>query len=487
MSLTQIMGLANNAAAFSQNDLLEQMFGEGVASLSKALPLTTNGVGGVSGASLIGEDLSNVLKWIVQKPGDFAPFMKRWWFFQALSLLAEETIVSRLSRGSNSTRTETGLGPTDAPVIERIQTPVKFRGKTFSVSHAMQLIGSRIYGDVKALVSYSLLMAMIMEGERDFLWGDTALDPLNIDGLFKQNLTDADHLVDLSTKSVSGTRPIITGGGALNLEHIINKMPVALGAGGIHTAMALSPFEKVSLGINENTKERWIGESAVVPGLSVEQITQHFGDKPLDLVWHKALMYERGRENLIPIDPADPYLHPSRAKKDHSAPVVTPQAGGYMKDDTYYYGIAAVNNLGGEGEIVMQSAGVIIDPTNGQAELVWNHGTDPTVKSYRIFRSTINGTDRNKMVFLTEVPKSGATSQTWVDEGILVPGSRKAVMMNEAFVSVPQLEAPKTVDMARNDFSDVQALNWSLGLRLSDKGRSQVQFSNIGGSVANAA
>ena len=148
MNLDSILGLVSRGShhAQSEQELLTQMlYGPGGGgSLSKALPLATDAVAGLNGGSLIGESLDRVMRYILQQPGDFAPLIKRYWFYKALSVLEQNVIMSRLSRGHSSTRVQGKLGPVDAPVFERQSTVIKFRGKTFSVTDAMQLEGSRI-------------------------------------------------------------------------------------------------------------------------------------------------------------------------------------------------------------------------------------------------------------------------------------------------------------------------------------------------------
>ena len=102
----------------------------------------------------------------------------------------------------------------------------------------------------------------------------------------------------------------------------------------------------------------------------VDQVVTDFGRRAIDLVWSLFLDFNRGKLYDVPLDPSNSDLfHPSVPDQLAAASFAgAASAGGYLPNDTYYYGIAPVGDIG-EGAIRLLSTGYTADNTNGTVDL----------------------------------------------------------------------------------------------------------------------
>jgi len=488
LNMQQMDAFGNSAFGATQAQLYQgTLFSLGEDEIIKAL--ATDGVVGTDGSAMIGESLDPVVKRITLDPENYTPILRRFYTYDAKAVVEEFNRVNSHGRSGGSFRAQGQIGVQDAASYTRYTENVRFVGQTGAVTVELQNAAKAKFGDIKAIEAFYRLQKLLLDIDRDLLWGNSSLNPLSWRGLFQQSSSESQFNSNKATTSVAGSRQTYTGGGTLTASDIRNQASKPLGFNGRYTACYLSPQEIEVIGSSQDTNLRWYLEdqkSAIALGMTVEQIKTAFG--PIDLVWDIWLNYEGGRLNPNPEDPTDSTkFHTDAPSVLAVAPTGAAASGGYLPVDTYYYAIAPVNEVG-EGPIKFLASGYTTDNTNGTVDITVTHNADTSdVKGYRIFRSTTNNTDYTKMRFVKEVAiNTSAATQVLSDDGSIVPGSRRAFLINERSSAIGALQAPTMRDLPMIDNTHRFTVDAQLMVHLYANQHMFV-FKNIGGSVEDPA
>ena len=196
------------------------------------------------------------------------------------------------------------------------------------------------------------------------------------------------------------------------------------------------------------------------------------------------LDYNRGKLSDVPNDPSNADLfHESAAPQLASGAFAGAAAsGGYLPNDTYYYGIAAVSDVG-EGPIRLLSTGYTADNTNGSVDLtITLPEISATSNRGGSTAKTINGTSYANMRFVKEVAlDDSAATQVITDDGSILPSSREAALINERWL--PWLLQPLSAwDLPYTDSTHRVAVEGELVVQNAPEHCHR--FINIGGTAA---
>lgn len=460
MLLPQMQNAQPNAWGNTPAHMLESsMFGLGPDEIVRAL--STDGSVGSSGSAIIGESLDPLVKLITLDPTNFCPLLKRSYTYKAAAINEEFVKLVALGLGEGSFRAQGALGRDDAGQYSRKSNAVKFLGQKGGVTIEMLDAGKAKFGDVKAREVAVRTKSLLLNMDRDFVWGDDTLNSLAWKGLLQQSLTDSEHLTDLAVTGTAGSRTTKVSGGTFTTALSRQQAALMLKYGAPHTALLVSPFDKYSISSANDDNNRFLKEdrdSRIGVGLRVDVIKTDFGD--IEIVWDIWLAYERGLLQLAPKNPAvSTNFHPEAPVVLATAPTGAAQAGGSLPPATFFYGVAPVSEIG-PGPIKLQSTGYTTDNTNGTVRLTITNPSDAAefakIKSYRVYRSTRNGSAYGDMEFLKEIPKGGAAGGTftWDDDGALLPGSRRAMQMDERMQALGMLREPTMRDLPMTENVD---------------------------------
>jgi hypothetical protein len=480
-------------AAFSP-DLagLRGIFGLTEDDMMKAL--ATNGTVGTNASAMIGESLDPLVKRITLDPENHCILLQRLEAYKAKAISEQSNRITSLGLAEYSRRQEGKLGPQDAATYQRRSKVVRFGGQVAAVTTTMARAAEAKFDDFKQMEIANRVHATLLHTEKQLYWGDTRINELDWEG-FGQQIevdagTDADFQTDLAVEGSAGSRTTKISGGTLTASQLRAQARNALKRGGVPTMALISSKDKELLGVAEDGSIRYLNrdqKSPIAKGMIVDQVVLDFGARrAIDLVWSLFLDYNRGKLSDVPANPSD-------ATKFHE--LAAPQlasgafagaaaAGGHLPNDTYYYGIAAVSDVG-EGPIRLLSTGYTADNTNGTIDLtITLPGDLSQIKSWRIYRSTVNGTDYTKMRFLKEVAldDSGAT-QVISDDGAVLPSSREAALLNERMTSLGFLQPMSAWDLPYTDSTHRVAIECELVVQNYAPEHCH-RFINIGGTAA---
>jgi len=488
-SFRNLLGLGGTVVADSREELL-RLQGATDEDVAKALGIDA---AFSSAVPVIGESLDPVIQAIVLDE-NFLPLWKRFFGYDAKSHIEEFALLTSNGKAKFSYRAEADLGAEDSSAYSRETETEKYYGQLGRVTRTAQRASNAKFADLKAREAFLRIRALLLHIEKDLIWGNSTLNDKSLRGLLER--CPAANITSLATTGTAGARVTNTGGGSLTVDTARGQMNAGLQYGRVHSALVCAPEEKISLSGEETGRVRWYkegGKSRIAAGMTVDQIANPFSNADCDLVWNIHMTQERGELSNVPRDPATASLFHA------SAPIVLPTAsagvaiaGGALPNDDYYYGVAAVGDVD-EGPILMDATGYTADNTNGTIQLTLTNPTVPAdfaaVRSYRIYRSTTNGTDYTKMRLVGEVAISGVAGGTftWDDDGAFIPGSRRALLVDETATSLPQLLAPSMRDLADIDNTHRFSVDAEVALMLYDQGLSMHQWSNIGGSVTDPA
>lgn len=481
-------GLPGNMFSDSRQDaVLGSLFGQDVYEISKALASSSSI--GTDGSKLIGYDLDRLIRYATLDEVNNTPKIRRMHTEQANALTSEWGVLGSRGNLEGNFRSEGSLGHTESSRVTRTTITQKFLGRVGAVTRALQEAAGGAFGDAKAFELKEQLTAFLLNLERDIWHSDNSLNNLAFDGLFAQMNAGSEFTTDTAVTS-SGK---ITAGGTLPLSTIRGLVHLPIEYGGSFTALYCAPQERVQFGEDQDGYSRWYKQDQLSNhgvGVKVDKIANEFG-MDLDIIWDQTLAGVRGKYKHVPSDPSD-------ATKFHSAAPAQPpamgsssaQAGGYLPDDTYYYGIAFVNEAG-EGPIRLNASGQATSSTNNTARSVVNlpSGSAFTdIMSIRLYRSTTNGTDYTKMRLVKEVAVSGVAggAQNIDDDGSIVPGSREAVLVDERSVCMIALEKPVAADLPRIDNTHRFSID-AMATTALKVPEHMHRLKNIGGSVTDPA
>lgn len=490
-----IFGIGNSTAGnhygHSAGDVravADGLFGADLGEIERSL--ATNGSVGVDGSALNGYDLDPLVRYITLDQENHTPKIQRMHTFGVNALATEFNRLIRRGRATGNFRHEGQFGTFDNSVVERIKRSQRFMGRGGAVTHALIKACENSLGDAKAFEMLQQLIEFLLIFERDIWWADNSLNPLAFDGIFAQLSSDPEFNINKAIKGDAGGRETYTGGGVLNLSDLRTIQSKPLRYGGNFTACYCVPEVKDRLASDQDSKSRWYAQdqnSAFAHGVIVDQITNNYRNGAVDLVWD-LFLYNGGKYNPYPENPADATkFHPDAPAVLAVAPTGTVGAGGKLPVDTYYYGIAAVNEVG-EGPIKIQSTGYTTTNANGQVTITTTHGPDVgRVRSYRLYRSTTASPSFADMRYVKEiaVPPGavpGGTFNTLVDDGTIIPGSSRSVQMDERSVAMGALEKPVAEDLPMLDKTERFHIN-AIGDVLVYTEKHFHAYSNIGGSV----
>ena len=223
--------------------------------------LSTSSSAGENGSALIGESLDAEIKMIVQDPANFCPKQLRYFVYDALSVNEEYVRTTRLGRSEGMNRQENDLGVSDSPDFTRIIDNAKFYGVVGAVSRTQQRVGSLKFGDNKAMVADALLKHQMRVRERDLFWANSTLNGLQFDGMIKRAEDYGENVKDLISEGTTGTagsRTTYVSGPSLTISRLRDYTAIPLRWGGFHTAIHISPEDKISIENDQDAKERYI-------------------------------------------------------------------------------------------------------------------------------------------------------------------------------------------------------------------------------------
>lgn len=418
---------------------------------------------GSDGSAAIGESLDALVKSVTMDPDTFANLFQRTYNYTAKAINEEFIKLKKLGRGQGSFRQQTKLGRQDASQIERLYNTVKFLGQVGGVGLEYADASRATMGDMKAFEIVSRTKDLILNINRDMLWADDQINPLAWKGLFQQALTDSEHFTDLVIKGSAGGRVTYVSGGAVTPTIFAETHARMIKFGARQTAVLLSPLDKHIISDANQNKTRYHidtqQESRIADRVITDILNTDFG--PLELVWEFFLMELFGREAAFPLDPSKPNeVHPDAPATLGTAPTVAASANGFLPPATFYYAVAP-NNEVSEGLPVFGAAGVTTDNTNGTNTITITNPANAEefakVKSYRIFRSTRPGNVFSNFEIVGEIAKTGVAGGTmaFVDDGSVIPGSRKAMQMNEMQHAIGMLRPPTMRDLPMNENVDL--------------------------------
>lgn len=466
------------------------LFGMSESDVIKSL--ATSGSVGANGSALIAESLDPMVKIITQNPKNFARILARMHTYKANAISEQFNRVTRLGLSDGGGwRAEGLLGIQDSPNYVRDQRMVRFLGYTGAVTTTLKRAAESKYGDIKKLQVSLLLQKMLLDLENNLLWGNTTLNPYAFQGLVQQAATDSYLVTNKVVTGLAGSRETYVSGGTLTAQDIRAAARKAVRAGGVPTALHCSLRDLEALGAAEDGNIRYLVkdvDSRIAKGMRIAKIVTDVNDLGIEVIWNAFLTGERGKQILTPKDPSGTEFHadvPAQLASGSFSGAAA--AGGKIPVDTYYYGIAPVGDAG-EGRIRLLSTGYTTDNTNGTIDLTITLPPDKSkIRSWRIYRSTDNGTDYARMVFWKEVAiDTSAATQVISDDGSLLPGSRRALLVNEEMLALGFLLPPEYMELPRIDHTD----------RFSIDAEAVVQnyapehghhFYNIGGSAVTPA
>ena len=493
--------LPNSGFGHSVNEAsLESLLGLGDENqLQKALG--TTGALGSDASPMIGESLDNMVKLITLDPRSFAVLLQRLEAYDAKAISEEYNRVSSLGLSDSSFSREGQLGVNDSPTYERLTEEIRHVSQTSAVSDTAQRAVAYKFGDLKAQAVNLRLKKMLLDIDRDIIHGNSSLNPLSWRGLIQQ-VTDrvgktsqvyTDMVKFNGTTGTTGSgRTTYIKGGSMSSELIREKAELPLNLGGLPTCIYLSPKDKRIIGEAENAATRYMQAdqvSRIAKGMRVDQINTDFGaDTGIDIVWDLFMRYRRGRLSSKPKDPTTGKFHkqvpdqlPSGA---FSVVAVAPSPEpGFLPVDVYYYGIAPIGGPG-EGKIRMLNTGVTTSDVNGTARITLNLPADlSNIKSWALYRSTIDGADAGNFRFLKEVAldtSAGNGTQVIDDDGSIIPSSRYAFMQDESKSALAFLLYPTVFDLAKVDLTERFTVASEMLVQLYAPEYAHV-FENVGG------
>lgn len=302
-----------------------------------------------------------------------------------------------------------GLPNEEDSKYERASALVKFMGTTRTITHGAEIVRNA-HGDMIARESDNGTKWIMQQLERAIFFGDSALDPLSFDGIYKQIKTYSPwNVIDMRGQPLTET--------ALNqaTRQVAEQMgfPEKL-YGGIASIADLSEI----LYGRQRTGYPNTGST--------------LGNVPTSF---------KGHGGQVDFEPSV-FLRPGGAPKTTSsdgspavptiAGVTTPVAAAadtssQMSAGTYYYWVSAVNSKGESTPVALGSAAI----ASGQkATLTWNRSASaPAARSYKIFRGTKN--DVTAALFMKQVKDAGSgTTQSYDDKNDDIPGTSVCFMLD---------------------------------------------------------
>ena len=482
---------ANTKFGMSPDEVaMSDLYGLTEEDITKALATSGSVSGGTDGSSLIGESLDPVVKVITMQAENFTPLLRRFYTFQAKAVTEQFTRLKSLGISGSSWRGEGNLGVQDSIELERVTQSVRFLGQTGAVTRGMQLAAQAKFGDVKALQALGRLNKLLLDLEREMIWANSTLNTLAFQGLLQQMDAGATYNINKAATGVAGARITYTGGGSIAASDLRGNAEAFLVTDGMPTACYLAPADKYAISSEQDNNVRWYKEdqqSRVAYGMVVDQIQTDFGW--VDLVWDMWLRNYRGKLLPTPEDPTDTTkFHAEAPAVLAVAPTGAAAAGSYLPVNTYYYGVALVNESG-EGPIKLQSSGYTTDNTNGKINVTVTLPADVSnIRSLRLYRSTTNGTNYLLQRLVKEVALTGVGGGTQViaDDGAIIPGSRTALMLNEKMMALGLLESPNMRDLADIDNTFRFTIS-AMAVAMVYNTKNLLRWHNIGGSVTDPA
>lgn len=458
----------------------------------KSLALT-GGTGTTDAGPMVGESLAELVLMLTLSQQNNLPKYRRFYAYKAFAHIEQYNAVNSLGKAKFSRRAEADLGPQDSTSYTRYTDEMVYMGQTGAVTDAAQEASRPKFGDLKAREVVNRTTKLLLDIERGIWWDNQTLNPLAMNGLMARFLTDAVHYKDMAVTGTAGSRTTYTAGGALTISTVRNQMDAGINFGGIPTALYLSPKEKITLSEEEDSRVRWYkekGVSRVAAGLIVDSIENPFG-QPTDLVWD-VFLNEQGELSPTPRDPSDATLfHADAPAILGTAPTGAAAAGSSLPNDVYYYGVSCVGDVD-EGPIKLQASGYTADNTNGKVNITVTHPAHlASVRSYRLYRSTTSGASYATMRLVSETAVASSAvvggTQVIADDGLIIPGSRRSVLMDETVTALPELISPYMYDLAKIDPTHRFHVEAAVQMSLRDAGKRQFLWKNIGGSVADPA
>lgn len=427
--------------------------------------LATEGSVGSNASVMIGQSLDPLVKSLLLDPNQFGVLLKRLEIYKAKAVSEQYNRLTKYGLAEYSSRREGALGPEDAEKYEQVSRSVRFFGRRFGVTTTLQYAAAPKFGDQKARTTMIQTNKFLLDLNRDILWGHSTLQPLQWQGLFQQMAAlGSRYETDLAVLGSAAGRVTKVSGGALTLDTVRSKAVNALRTNGHPTALYCSPAEQLAFGIAQNQNQHYYAQdlnSPIAPGLRVSGIRTDFG-KVIEVVWDYFLTHERGKMSLYPEDPsvAANFHEEAGPRLASGAFSLGVAADGELPVGTYYYGIACVSDVA-EGPIRLLSTGQATTNANGKVEITVTHPSDTAkINAYRVYRSKVNGTDYEQMVFLKEVEIDTANpTQVIVDDGSLIPGARRALTIDETASAIGFLEYPTIRDLPMNDEVHRSAIN----------------------------
>lgn len=413
----------------------------------------------------IGESLDPVMwAYTLQYPYH-TPFYNSLRRSKANSLIEEYNRLKSLG-DSGSFFEEGGLPREATSEYERLLARVKFMGQMGRVTGPMQAAGMNFWGSSKAREMWARTARMMLDTEEACLWGDTALQAFEFDGVIPQIMDYAD------TNSKWSDMVLDCRGEPLDQRWIDESLGrVWQGDFGFVDEIWTDGKSKMYLDAQQGGVRRVVtsGESPNITRGTIADLSHtSFGDvkhyPDIFLAPRRPPRTAAGQcESGVPSAPgtltavaqtlgttaatqgAPPYRQAAAANGGNGVPI-----------GTYTYSVSACNAYGESVETA--HAAVAVSATGKEVKITFTGPSDSgsaarsRVAFYKVYRSE---TSTGARKYLCSFPKSGgdAAAQTLIDDGTFLPGCSTAFVIRKEVLSWRPLLAPVTYDLAKIDDS----------------------------------
>ena len=378
---------------------------------------TTSGTGG----PLIGQSLENTVHIVTFDIQRHIPLFKKIVKQPAFATIEEYNRLTSYGEGG-AFFSDGGLPNEDDAVYERVVEKVKFMGCQGEVTGPMMLAGRAKFGDILAMQVYNRTAFLLRKIEEALFMSNDDNNSLAFRGIFQQIIADASSQNVIDMKGA----PLELG----NLEDASTIIADNYGfsdlfIGGVQVKADLSKL------LYPSTRFNSPGQAAAA-GIPINEYASANGT--IDLMSDVWL-----RPGSVPLTIAN-----KGSVAAPGAPTCTTGSlsGSILPVGVYYYKVSSVN-AAGESLPVAGNAAVTITVGTGQTGNIVITNVSGAL-SYKIYR----GTTTTNMTYLDEI-KTGTSTTTYVDDGSEVPGTSKAVMMDQSQLALKQLLPIRKVDLSR--------------------------------------
>lgn len=454
---------------------------EDFAELSKALvagsDINAPGAAPGVGFPLRPESLEQTLKNTTYKVED-AVLWRNVTKLPAFNTVEEFNRITSFGAGISAFVAESDLPESDDATYQRAYSLVKFMGTTRAVSHVMSLVRTPAgYGNAVAQETVNGTAWLIRQLERALFVGNSAMIPVQFDGLEKQILDGAPNAA-LNTIDMRG-RPLTED--AVNDGCLVVKTEPNYGRAtdlylpdGAFSDLAKQfyPAERVPFGP---------AQTGGMVGLNVQGMYSQFG--PIKFNASTFLQFgplygaAQGSAAKIPTTPTESVAPASGALAGSEVSYFTADWIG-----AYHYKVCAINRYGRSATVAM--TGPVSSVLNQKITMTVADGATVGT-AFELYRSDKDGAAATAK-YVKTVARSGATTVI-TDFNIDLPGTAKGylIQQNLDFFAVKQLAPFMKIPLATIDLSIRWAQVIYLALQVYAPGKAVI-FKNIGRAAGSA-